>query len=75
MADEPKPKRSPLTQALRYSEIGLIFPAATVAGLLIGSLLDKWLHTTWLYIVGLLLGIVAGFVNVIRLVMRAEKEE
>src|SRR2546423_411700 len=38
----------------------------TVIGWLIGVGLDKWLHTTWLYIVGLLLGIAAGFVQLIR---------
>jgi len=37
--------------------------------------LDKWLHTTWLYLAGLLLGIVAGFVELIRTVMSSESNE
>ena len=45
----------------------IIESAATVIGWLIGSALDRWLHTTWLYIVGLVLGIVAGFVELIRI--------
>jgi len=49
-----------------YAQLAVIFPAATVVGWLIGVALDRWLHTTWLYIVGLLLGIVAGFVELIR---------
>jgi F0F1-type ATP synthase assembly protein I len=49
-----------------YAELAIVFPAATVIGWLIGVGLDKWLHTTWLYIVGLLLGIAAGFVQLIR---------
>ena len=28
--------------------------------------LDRWLHTTWLYLAGLILGIIAGFVELIR---------
>jgi F0F1-type ATP synthase assembly protein I len=47
-----------------------VFPAATVIGWLIGVGLDKWLHTTWLYIVGLILGIIAGFVELIRTVSK-----
>ncbi len=43
-------------------------------GWIIGSLLDRWLHTRNLYLVGLLLGIVAGFVELIRAVTKSEKE-
>ena len=47
-----------------------MLPAGTVAGYLLGSLLDRWLHSTWIYIVGLLLGTVGGFVELIRTVSR-----
>jgi F0F1-type ATP synthase assembly protein I len=53
-----------------YAQLAVIFPAATVVGWLIGVALDRWLHTTWLYIVGLLLGIVAGFVELIRTALK-----
>jgi len=53
-------------QFARYSQLAVILPAATAAGWLIGLGLDKWLHTTWLYLVGLLLGIAAGFIELIR---------
>ena len=33
----------------KYSQLAFVFPAATVAGWLIGVALDRWLHTTWLY--------------------------
>ena len=58
-------------QMASYAQLGFVFPAATVVGWLIGAGLDKWLHTTWLYIVGLLLGIVAGFVELIRTVSKS----
>ena len=58
----------------RYSQLAFVFPAATVAGWLIGVGLDRWLHTTWLYIAGLVVGIVAGFVELIRAAMSAESK-
>lgn len=57
-------------QVGNYAQLAFLFPAATVVGWLIGVALDKWLHTTWLYIVGLLFGIVAGFVELIRTVAK-----
>lgn len=60
------PDRTNWVQMSNYAELAIVFPAATVIGWLIGVGLDKWLHTTWLYIVGLLLGIAAGFVQLIR---------
>ena len=57
-------------QVADYAQLAFLFPAATVVGWLIGVMLDKWLHTTWLYIVGLLFGIVAGFVELIRTVAK-----
>jgi ATP synthase protein I len=53
----------------RYSQLALVLPATTFVGWLIGAALDKWLHTTWLYLLGLILGIVAGFVELIRTVV------
>lgn len=53
-----------------YAQLAIVFPAATVAGWLLGVALDRWLHTSWLYIVGLILGIVAGFVELIRTTSR-----
>jgi len=54
----------------RYSQIAFIIPGAVVVGLLIGKLLDYWLHTRWLFLVGVILGAVAGFVDMIRTVTR-----
>ena len=64
--DDGEPQKTNWVQMSNYAELAVVFPAATVIGWLIGVGLDKWLHTTWLYIVGLLLGIGAGFVQLIR---------
>ena len=54
----------------RYSQLAFIIPAAVVVGLLVGKLFDYWFHTRWLFLVGVILGAVAGFVDLIRTVLR-----
>ena len=63
-------QKNPWVQMASYAQLAVVFPAATVVGWLIGSALDRWLHTSWLYIVGLILGIIAGFVELIRTAMK-----
>jgi len=70
----PDEKKSAWVQVGRYSQLALMLPAGTVAGWLIGSALDRWLHTTWISVVGLLLGIAAGMIELIRGVLRDTKE-
>jgi Putative F0F1-ATPase subunit Ca2+/Mg2+ transporter len=63
--------RDPLVSLARYSEVGFMIPAAVLLGFFVGKLLDYWLHTKWLYLVGLLFGAVVGFWQVIRMALRA----
>ena len=67
-------QRSWMIQLARYSQIGFALPAATVIGWFLGKLLDGWLHTTWLYLAGLLCGIVAGFIELIRVASKPESD-
>jgi ATP synthase protein I len=54
------------------SAVGIALVLATVIGLAGGYYLDRWLGTSpWLTLIGLLFGIAAGFVNLIRSVKRA----
>jgi F0F1-type ATP synthase assembly protein I len=71
--EDPDRKKSPWVQFGRYSEIAFMLPAGTVAGYLLGSLLDRWLHVTWISIVGLILGTVAGLIELIRMASRDTK--
>ena len=70
MADRRKDSKSnnPVVVWARYSEVAFIIPAAVVVGLLLGKLLDYWLHTHWLFLVGIIFGAVVGFVQMIRMV-------
>jgi ATP synthase protein I len=59
----------------RYSQLAFVLPACTVVGWLIGLALDHWLQQNWIYLVGLLLGIAAGFVELVRTVMSSESKQ
>lgn len=51
-----------------YGGIGFQLAGAVVGGLLFGSWLDKKFNTTpWISLIGLLLGCIGGFYNLIRL--------
>ena len=55
--------------AARYISIASLLPASTFLGYAIGYGLDRWLGTQYLEIVFLILGIVAGFTQLIRQLM------
>ncbi len=57
-------------QVARYSNLAFLLPASVVAGYLVGRLLDRAFGTSFLYLVFLLLGIAAGFIELIRQVSR-----
>ena len=73
MPDNDPPKKNFWLQAGQISQVAFVLPAATVLGWLLGAGMDRWLHTTWLWMAGLLLGIVAGFVDLIRTVIANSK--
>ncbi len=55
-----------MASAARYTYVAMTLPATTFAGYAMGYALDMWLHTTYLKIVFLILGIVSGFMQLIR---------
>jgi F0F1-type ATP synthase assembly protein I len=59
-----------VASALRYTAIATMLPGATFAGYWIGTFLDNWLGTRYLKMVFLILGIVGGFVQLVRELMR-----
>ena len=66
---------NPWVQVARYGHLAFALPAATVVGWLMGAALDKWLHTTWINILGLVLGIVAGFMELVRGALHLKDEK
>jgi F0F1-type ATP synthase assembly protein I len=84
MADEPNnPEQKvsgrewnrTLAQALKYSHIGFVIPAGAVGGWLLGAWLDNHFGTTYWTITCILLGIVGGFYDLIKTVMRMSKND
>ncbi len=61
---EPRPDRRSVRKLGVLSGVGLTLVISTVLGLWGGYVLDRWLGSSpWLMLVGLLLGIASGFVN------------
>jgi len=58
-----------------YTSLAFLLPATTFVGYVIGYLLDRAFGTHFLYLVFLLLGIAAGFVQLIRRLMRDSGED
>lgn len=54
---------------------GMVFPVSTAIGYGVGYFLDRLFGTTWLTIVFLLFGIVAGFVSFFRAISAATKDD
>jgi F0F1-type ATP synthase assembly protein I len=73
--DNRPEKPSALVSAAKYSEIGFIIPAAVFLGYALGWLLDRWLHTHWIFIAGVIFGVVVGFVQMIRTVTALSRDK
>jgi ATP synthase protein I len=72
---EPTRDPSPWKGLAELTSIGMTMVLCTVIGLAGGYFGDRWLGTSpWLTLVGLLLGIVAGFVNLFRSAKNAEQD-
>ena len=56
-------------------QIALALPISTVIGWALGDYLDHKLHQSWIAIAGLLVGVAAGFVQVIRLANQANRSD
>jgi F0F1-type ATP synthase assembly protein I len=69
-----KKKDNGLVLAVKYSHIGFALPAGVFVGWAVGAMLDKWLGTKWITIVGVIVGIIAGFVEMMRAVTQLSKE-
>jgi F0F1-type ATP synthase assembly protein I len=58
-----------------YTTLAFVLPVSAFVGYLLGYLLDKEFETGWMYIAGLILGIVAGFVQLLRQLRRDTRDD
>ncbi len=64
-----------LTALARFSSVGIELSLSTVVGLLGGDFLDEKLGTEpWLMILGLILGVIAGFKSLIVTARKAKQD-
>ena len=68
-------KKSATQLVGEYTSLAFLLPTATFVGYAIGYLLDKAFGTHFLYLVFLMLGIAAGFVQLLRHLLRDTKED
>ena len=76
MPPEP-PKPNPVQSLVGVQslmQLGFLLPVTVVVGWGLGLGLDRWLHQHWINIAGLILGAVAGFVQIFRVVLAHTKE-
>jgi ATP synthase protein I len=77
MADEQKKRGAlgDLVKAESMIQLAIALPAGCVIGWLVGSWMDRQFHQSWISIVGILLGAVAGFVQIFRTASRYLKND
>jgi F0F1-type ATP synthase assembly protein I len=68
-------KKPFMAQVGAYTSLAFLLPSAALVGYAIGYLLDKAFGTHFLYLPFLLLGIAAGFVQLVRQVTRDTRDD
>jgi ATP synthase protein I len=72
----PAEPRSSWKALAELAQVGMTFVVATALGLGAGYWADRWLGSgPWLTLLGLGVGIAAGFVNLFRAVKAAERDQ
>jgi F0F1-type ATP synthase assembly protein I len=72
---DPERKKSAWYLLAEYSSLAIMMPASAVVGYLIGAGLDDWLRTGRLFtIIFVVLGIGAGFLELVRVLARTSSQ-
>ena len=58
----------------KYLSLALTLPASAVAGYILGSLADHWLHRPFLRAAGILLGIATGIIKLLQELARDDRK-
>jgi F0F1-type ATP synthase assembly protein I len=73
--DEKKGAMRELVRAESMIQLAIALPAACVIGWLAGSWLDRHFHQHWIGIVGIVLGAVGGFMQIVMMASRYLKRD
>jgi F0F1-type ATP synthase assembly protein I len=69
----PPENQKSLIWLSKYLSLALTLPASVLAGYILGSVADHWLHVPILRALGILLGMGAGLTQIIREISRDER--
>jgi len=67
----PKSGLKGLAQTERLIQIALVLPIAVLIGWFFGAALDRWLHQSWITLVGIIVGMIAGMLEAVRMALAA----
>ena len=70
----PSPPDKSLLLLGKYLSLALTLPASVFAGYIVGALADHWLHIPFLRVLGILLGIGTGLMQIIRELLKEDKK-
>jgi len=73
MADEPTTKYRGLrdyVKAEQMVQLALAIPIGCVVGWVLGGLLDRHFHTSWIAIAGIVVGAAGGFTQIVNIAAR-----
>jgi F0F1-type ATP synthase assembly protein I len=73
MADEPTTKYRGLrdyVKAEQMVQLALAIPIGCVVGWVLGGLLDRHFHTSWIAIAGIVVGAAGGFTQIVTIAAR-----
>ena len=73
--DEKKGALRELVKAESMIQLAIALPAACVIGWLLGSWLDRHFHQHWIGIVGIVLGAIGGFTQIVTMASRYLKRD
>jgi ATP synthase protein I len=74
VAGDGKGALGQLVTAESMIQLAIALPAGCVIGWLIGAWMDRHFHQSWIAVAGILLGAVAGFVQIFRTASRFLKK-
>ena len=69
----PPENHKPLIWLSKYLSLAFTLPASVFAGYILGTIADHWLHLPILRAVGILLGMAAGLIQIVRELSRDER--
>lgn len=64
-----------LTWLGKYLSLALTLPASVVAGYILGAVAEHWLHWPILIVLGILLGMAAGIMQILHELSRDERRQ